>query len=237
MDVDTGAEAQGNVIAISRQQFTISDALAVYFLRKDARFHGLFCMDTHDAVPERVIAAVTNGELRISASGQDRPLFVYEKQLKDRYLKLGGGYLKLSSAGSAFGFCLATPLERTIREKFPRRTDKQISGDVRHIYQAVVEVVDTENCRALQLLEARTELSQCAEGNIVDLLERVKEIADFLKQKIGQRGLTNDGFVAIAEETIRLIGIEYENVLDWFLDEGLPTWNNLWAALNDRSSR
>ncbi|KAI1703945.1 hypothetical protein DdX_14560 [Ditylenchus destructor] len=285
-------------IGIYRDQFTVSDALALYMLRKHDDEWELQEIIGDDV--SELDMYIRDGNICINTSKEGREEVLTKAQtkltaavahLKTDILQLRP-VAKLTPAGVAYALSCVADLEAEIRGIFAETTEKALRMDISFIYEATVEVVDTEYWHAALpslSLELKYPTSQKE-----DFLVRVREISELLSNRISalgneiiengaENGAQNDAengdkngaengakngakngdkngaengakngaengagngavngvgnaatFLSIAEDTINLIGLEYENVVNWFFCEWVAINYNVWHGLNNR---
>ncbi|KAI1701229.1 hypothetical protein Ddc_17711 [Ditylenchus destructor] len=251
---------------IYRDQFTVSDALALHMLRKHDREWKLQEI-VGDNLSELDIY-IQHGTICINTTrqGHEEMLNKAQTKLTTEVERLKNDILqcrpstKLTPTGVAYALCCVEDLENEIRGIFAKTTEKALRMDISYIYEATVEVVDTEYWHtALPSLNLELKYPTSQKE---DFLVRVREISEILSNRISALGNENiehdaeDGvengaangvengagndvrnasiFLSIAQDTINMIGLEYENVVDWFFSEWVAINANFWYALNNR---
>ncbi|KAH7723790.1 hypothetical protein AAVH_08584 [Aphelenchoides avenae] len=240
-----------------RTPFTIADALALHILRQDRRYRNLPCRKVEHATTEacdaECTAVIGNGELSLPA--QEAETFnLNQAVLQHSYTN---DNMKLSSAGLAYAYCYMEVVRQkaqrtvyTMRDrgiKIGLRTEKQMTHDVQHVYEATVEVGDEVYWSAV--LTGHDVKLKYPTAQKEDLLARVQEISLELKfdttverspeeqpdeNVVADAVASDENFVNSSISAARAIGVEFDKVVDWFFEEWFPLQNNFWKAINAR---
>ncbi|KAI1713802.1 hypothetical protein Ddc_11694 [Ditylenchus destructor] len=231
-------------IGISRNQFTVSEALSLYFLRKCDNEFEFQEIDGDDLSLFDLYLQDGNIYVNASRQGHEQKLAKAQSTLVAAVGRLKNDILrckpatKLTCAGTAYALCCVKDLEKRVQAKFPKYTMKLLHMDIAHIYQATVEVVDAEYWR-IALPSLALELKH-TNAQKEDFLIRVREISEMLpggisdlEKEVVENGEENPAtFHSIVADSIDLIGLEYEHIVDWFFNEWFDINTNCWIGLD-----